>query len=676
MSNNKLEILLRLRDEATKKLKKSLGVVNSQVSKTSNKMAALGQSIRKHWLGAVAAIAAFMVAVRGITSAINAFADFEKGLANIKILLGDNKKETILFEKEVRKLSVTFGIMTGNLLKSAFDVQSAVGNTAKSLGILNAATKLAVAGGSDLRSTTSGLVTLMESYGDKLKGAGDASDLLFIAQVRARATIGELASSVGSFLPLAAKLDIGVEDVLASFSKMTVVLGNVNESSTAMTGILNGLIKPTKELKDKVKDWFGVSVQQAVQQGHFLALMKKLGEVSEEEIGRMIPRIRGLKGLLAVSQAIGDVQQQSLEFKEREGITDRNAAEQMETTRKQIDKLKASWHELNIEIGQFAAPPALGVLTWLSDQTKFLRLIVDLYKAANTEADKTKIEKPQFSAEEQGRAQLGLPGMPSIEEAETILTDMEDRLAAWHDKIRELESSSLESFLGIEDLKIEKLLQTTDIGQQIVQKGLLAQLEAKRQEVLAEGKMDDDRVKKLKAIDQAKNKIMQQSTVKQMTMIASQAAGTLGALANFLQQSQGESEKYAGVIKGIRIAEAVMNTATAVTNALTTQPFFPVGIAMGALAAATGAIQIATIAAAAEGGIITRGGKTLVGERGPEIVDFPGGARITPLTTGGAGGTTYINVEINNPSIRSDSDIDDLVEAVSRQLAYETDRIR
>jgi len=40
------------------------------------------------------------------------------------------------------------------------------------------------------------------------------------------------------------------------------------------------------------------------------------------------------------------------------------------------------------------------------------------------------------------------------------------------------------------------------------------------------------------------------------------------------------------------------------------------------------------------------------------------------------GGTTYINVEINNPSIRSDDDIDDLVEAVSRQLAYETDRIR
>ena len=51
------------------------------------------------------------------------------------------------------------------------------------------------------------------------------------------------------------------------------------------------------------------------------------------------------------------------------------------------------------------------------------------------------------------------------------------------------------------------------------------------------------------------------------------------------------------------------------------------------------------------GGLIKSGGVTMVGERGPELVDFPGGARISPLganhnSVGGGGDIVYVEVPV------------------------------
>ena len=376
-----VDILLLLKDKATAKIHKSLGKLDAQTKKSTSGINNLGKSLRKHWLAATAAIAAFMVIVRRLAQAVQAFAVFEKGLRNIEILMGENRDEIQLFERDVLSLSKQFGVTTNALLKSAFDIQSALGDTKKSLDILNNATKLAVAGGADMVDTTAGLITLMENYGHTLTGAADAADLLFKAQVRARATIAELSAASGTFLPLAAKLSISAEDALASFAKMTVVLGNVSESATAMNGILNGLIKPTTELKEKVEEWFGVSVQQVVAQGKFLELMERLGELSEEEIGQMIPRIRGLKGLLAVSQDINTVRKHSIEFEERTGIVQENLGIQMASTQKRLDILTASWHQFNIKVGE-AIVEGTPLVSWMQKLANVATATADNIRSA------------------------------------------------------------------------------------------------------------------------------------------------------------------------------------------------------------------------------------------------------------------------------------------------------
>lgn len=98
-----------------------------------------------------------------------------------------------------------------------------------------------------------------------------------------------------------------------------------------------------------------------------------------------------------------------------------------------------------------------------------------------------------------------------------------------------------------------------------------------------------------------------------------------------LKQKQAVWDKANGV------AQAGIATALAIMNALQMQPF-PVGIAMAAIAAAMGAVQIATILATpipkyARGTDFHQGGPAIVGDGGrQEVVLFQGGAWLTPDT--------------------------------------------
>ncbi len=84
-----------------------------------------------------------------------------------------------------------------------------------------------------------------------------------------------------------------------------------------------------------------------------------------------------------------------------------------------------------------------------------------------------------------------------------------------------------------------------------------------------------------------------------------------------LEIRQAEANKKSG------IAQAIVNTALAITSALSTKPFFPMGLIAAAVAAAAGAIQIAVIKstplpAMAEGGLLTAPTTVVAGEAGPE----------------------------------------------------------
>lgn len=109
----------------------------------------------------------------------------------------------------------------------------------------------------------------------------------------------------------------------------------------------------------------------------------------------------------------------------------------------------------------------------------------------------------------------------------------------------------------------------------------------------------------------------------------SQLFGNLATLMN------AQNRKLFEIGKAAAIAQAIVNTATAITNALAVQPF-PLGLALATTAGVAGAVQIATIqnqkfsGARAMGGDVQAGNSYLVGERGAEIITMGGNGHVTP----------------------------------------------
>jgi TP901 family phage tail tape measure protein len=123
--------------------------------------------------------------------------------------------------------------------------------------------------------------------------------------------------------------------------------------------------------------------------------------------------------------------------------------------------------------------------------------------------------------------------------------------------------------------------------------------------------------------------------------------------ADFAEKKKALEIKQAEANKRSSLMQAVVNTALAVTSALSTKPFFPMGLIAAAAALAAGYIQVRiiqkqTIPAMAEGGLVNRPTTVLAGEAGPEaILPMRELQRMLGTDRKSGGGAKTVNVNIS-----------------------------
>ena len=79
-------------------------------------------------------------------------------------------------------------------------------------------------------------------------------------------------------------------------------------------------------------------------------------------------------------------------------------------------------------------------------------------------------------------------------------------------------------------------------------------------------------------------------------------------------------------------------------------------------------LNIPEIPKLAEGGTIQQSGSVIVGEQGAELLTLPQGATVAPLPNNKKPSQNIINININEPTIRDDNDVDKLVKTISREM--------
>jgi TP901 family phage tail tape measure protein len=329
-------------------------------------------------LGAARAIQNF------VSSSIQEFADFEKGMLEVFTLIPQlSESAMVAMENDILRLGVAQGRLTDETVPALYQAISAGVPPDNVITFMETASIAARGGVSDLKTSVDILTTVINAYGQEAITAERAADILFAAVQGGKVTFTELAKTAFNVVPVAAAVGVSFEDVGAAIAAMTKQGVPARTATTQLRQLLINLAQDGRKAANVFEAAAGVTFPEFIAQGHSLqeamviidSAAKAMGVTTADLFGNiragqgsLVLTGEGLK-LLAIEtdrqteafgsmQEASDTMEQSLQFN-----IDRAAAatEQYKILIGEgLDPLARKWADLKIGAGAWIAEMELG----------------------------------------------------------------------------------------------------------------------------------------------------------------------------------------------------------------------------------------------------------------------------------------------------------------------------
>ncbi len=361
---------------------------NKSISKTDEKAEGLGKRLiggigtDVKWGGALAA-AAGSAAIGLGTVATKAAMDFEAQMSNVATLLdGDVNKRIEELGDTVKKLSLDTGTSTDLLTDGLYQVISAFGDTADSMGILETASKGAKAGNATVTDSVNLLAAVTKGYGDtSAEAAQKASDLAFLTVKLGQTSFPELASSMGKVIPLASTMKVSQEELFGAMATLTGVTGNTAEVSTQLRATIQGMLQPTTAMSGKIKELGYENGQAMIESLGLQGTLDKLKEsVGGNEIAfsELFGSVEAKNAVLALTGAQAEnFTEKTNAMKEAVGATDEAFKRQTDNVKSNFAKLKNTFDVMMISLGERFLPVLNNILKWVDSKMPIIQTILE-----------------------------------------------------------------------------------------------------------------------------------------------------------------------------------------------------------------------------------------------------------------------------------------------------------
>lgn len=210
------------------------------------------------------------------------------------------------FARVLREVSDEFGV---DIIESAEAAYQALSNqivdTASEMRrFLTVTNLLAIATRSTADDSVSLLTGVLNAYRLEVEDAVEISSKLFKIVELGRVRANEMANSLGNVAILANQVGLSFDELGGLITTLTVQGIKFSEAQTQIRGILIKLIKPTKDMKQFLAELGFESGEAAIKAlglvGFLEQMSRKTGD-STTEIAKLINRVRGLSGTLAVT---------------------------------------------------------------------------------------------------------------------------------------------------------------------------------------------------------------------------------------------------------------------------------------------------------------------------------------------------------------------------------------
>jgi len=278
-------------------------------------------------LGAAVAAAFSTAAIAAFTAkSVSAFGEFESAL-NDMAKVTDESLSAI--ETKIKSLDASLGNYT-ELTKGYYQVMSAgITEPEKAMDTLVTASKLAKVAHVEQAETVKGLTSVLEAYGDSLKNATEAGDLLLQMEAKGKTSVQELIPVIGKVAGLSSALSISSDQMAGIFSKITLLSGGTAFAATQYEALLSSMMRPTKEMSELFKEFGGAA--EAIKKVGIEDVLKKIKKEagdSAEKLGELFGQKEAIQAFIAL-------------FKD----DFRGAAENIEAMTNKTGKLDDAWNK-------------------------------------------------------------------------------------------------------------------------------------------------------------------------------------------------------------------------------------------------------------------------------------------------------------------------------------------
>lgn len=308
----KMEMLIRNgmdpQDKAIQKMKNSYIQLQQAQENIVRQEQLLQGALQKTKQIALAVGAAF-----GAMAAFGTKAQFEyiKSLANVNTLLDMTNKEMENLDTTIQSMSVNFAIQKKELSSGVYQALSAGAvDLSEALNIVSKSAVLSKAGLIENAQAVDIITTAMNAYGKETVTAGHAADVYFQIIKKGKITGEELAGTIGQSITLFARANLGIEDLGAGVATLTKVGVKASEATTQLNAVVNAFIKPSKAMTQALNEANIASGSALLKQRGLAGAMKFLQDRtggSNEELAKLLPNIRAMRGAMALSSEDGAV---------------------------------------------------------------------------------------------------------------------------------------------------------------------------------------------------------------------------------------------------------------------------------------------------------------------------------------------------------------------------------
>lgn len=293
-----------------------------------------------------------------------AASDFTDAMAKVDTIADTSEESLEDLRAEILKLSGDSGVAAGEIADATYNAISAGQKTGDAVNFVANATRLARAGFTDTASSIDVLTTILNAYKMEASEVTNVSDMLIQTQNLGKTTVAELASSIGKVIPTANSMNVGLEQLCASYAILTANGIATAETTTYVNSMLNELGKSGTGVSDVLKQKTGKSFQELMASGMSLGEVLQILKDYASESGKNFNDLwssaeAGKAGIALLSGGVEEFNDVASKMVGSSGAT-ANAIEKLNTPSQQfkesLNKIKNSAIELGNAVMTSVAP--------------------------------------------------------------------------------------------------------------------------------------------------------------------------------------------------------------------------------------------------------------------------------------------------------------------------------